>query len=240
MPTVEVCLSPALIDNYDLPDKIAVVVDIVRATTIICAALENGVEHVLPVPTKEETRLKKNEGYLIVGEKDGVKIEGFDLANSPRFYFERKFAGRKMAMSTTNGTKTIHLSSIANQVVIGAFLNVSALVKWLAMQNENVVIICAGWKGKVNIEDTMFAGHLSLLLEHHYNFDPANDAVTLAKILYENTRDNMYKAVVNSCQKHRIKELNLEQDVHFCLVKDYTDIVPVLSKGVLVDVQSLG
>ncbi len=239
MPKVEVCLSPALIENYDLPDKIAVVVDIVRATSIVCAALENGIDHVLPVPTKDETKLMKREGYLIVGEKDGVMIDGFDLGNSPRVYSGRKFAGRKMAMSTTNGTKTIHMSSIANQVVIGAFLNVTALVEWLVSQNQDVVIICAGWKDKVNIEDTLFAGYLSGLLESDYGFVPTNDAVTISKLLHKYSQEDVYAAVVNSSQKERIKELGLEADVLFCLERDYTSIVPILHNGVLIDVKGL-
>lgn len=236
MPQVEVCLSPALLENFDLTDKIAVVTDIVRATTIVCAALESGIEHVLALPTKEETRQMKEKGYLIMGEKDGEKIDGFDLSNTPSYFRGKKLTGKKLAMSTTNGTKTIHMASVANCVAIGAFVNVDALLKWLVKQTKNVVIICSGWKNKTNIEDSLFAGYLANKLENEYGFEVGNDAVTLSKMLYSNSRDDMFGAVMNSSQKERIESLNLESEVHFCLEKNYTNVVPVLRDGVLVNI----
>lgn len=239
MPTVEICLSPALISNFDFSGKTAVVVDVIRATSIICAALEHGVEHILPVATKDETFLKKKDGYLIIGEKSGEKIAGFDLNNSPSIYSNNQYAGHKLAMSTTNGTKAILMASAAQQLVIGAFLNITALSKWLGEMQNDIIIFCAGWKDKINVEDTLFAGNLTEILTANYNYNSNNDGATIAQLLYDQHKNDMYEAVMQSSQRERIIAQHLEQDTHFCLQKDYSTIVPILEGSVLVDSVSL-
>ncbi|MEQ8573117.1 MAG: 2-phosphosulfolactate phosphatase, partial [Fulvivirga sp.] len=104
MKTVDVCLSPDLIHLYDVSDKVVVVVDILRATSCMTAGLANGVKSITPFENLEQCQAMKHQGYLIAGERNGQKVDGFDLGNSPFDYMDEKVKGKKVAVTTTNGT----------------------------------------------------------------------------------------------------------------------------------------
>ncbi|MEM9857283.1 MAG: 2-phosphosulfolactate phosphatase, partial [Bacteroidota bacterium] len=150
MKTLDVCLSPDLIHLHHLNDKSVVIVDILRATSCMVSGLANGVDHIIPFADLNECRKMKDQGYLIAGERGGEKVEGFDLGNSPFDYMNSQVKGRKVATTTTNGTVAIEKSKGAKNIIIGAFLNITAVADFLRKREESVIIFCAGWKGKVN------------------------------------------------------------------------------------------
>ena len=155
-----VCLTPALLPLFNVEDYIVVVIDIFRATSSICYGIENGAEAIIPVSQVEECAAYREKGldYLLAAERDGSVVDGFDFGNSLFSYTKEKVAGKTIVLTTTNGTHALHLSRSAKKIVIGSFLNLSALSNWINTQNENVLLVCAGWKNNFNLEDTLFAG----------------------------------------------------------------------------------
>ena len=147
MPSISVCLSPNLINLFELKGNTVVVVDILRATSCITTALGCGIKSIKPVSNLEECLALGNEGYITAGERNGKKVDGFDLGNSPFGFMDEKLQGKKIAFTTTNGTQAINLSERADLVIAGSFLNIAAIKDFLYNQASNVTIVCAGWKG---------------------------------------------------------------------------------------------
>jgi len=232
MKTIEVCLTPDLVNTYGVENKIVVVVDILRATSCMTTALAHGIKSITPVATVEECKSLKDKGYLAAAERDGKTVDGFDFGNSPFTYMEKGFEGKKLAVTTTNGTLAITRSVKANEVVIGSFLNISAVTNYLIQQQQDVLIMCAGWKGKVNLEDTIYAGALIELLDKH--FDVENDSAIAALALFKMSKDDMLGFLKNSSHAKRLKGLSIIKDIDFCLQRDIYSIIPVLKDGELV------
>jgi 2-phosphosulfolactate phosphatase len=232
MKTVDVCLSPDLIHLYDVSDKVVVVVDILRATSCMTAGLAYGVKSITPFENLEQCEFMKYQGYLIAGERNGQKVDGFDLGNSPFDYMEEYVKGKKVAVTTTNGTVAIEKSKRAIEVIIGSFLNISAVAEHVKNQRQNVLILCAGWKGKINLEDSLFAG--ALVNKIFNEFDYECDAPLLAQATYLHMKDNMLERVQNSSHARRLNKLNVHKDIEYCLKEDEFDIVPKLVNGELV------
>src|SRR6201986_145316 len=155
-----VCLSPALIPLFKVEDYIVVIIDIFRATSSICYGIDNGATAIIPVSQVEECAAYAEKGldYLLAAERDGKVVEGFDFGNSPFSYTREKVAGKTIVLTTTNGTHALHLSRSAKKIVIGSFLNSTAVCDWLKDQHENVLLVCLCWKNNFNLEDTLFAG----------------------------------------------------------------------------------
>lgn len=233
MPHIEVCLSPHLLSLHNFDNKIAVVVDILRATSCITTAIAHGVKSILPLQDVETCRNMKKQGYCIAAEREGKKVEGFDLGNSPFCYMNPALQGQKIAFTTTNGTQVIQQTKQAQQVLIGSFLNLSSLCIYLTHQNKDVIIACAGWKGQVNAEDTLFAGALTQKLTQMH-FIAANDSALIAQKLYEYHQNNLLEFLKTTSHYQRLKKLNIEQDITFCLQKDLYNVVPILKDGEIV------
>lgn len=225
MNKLSVCFSPNLLNLYSLEGKIVVIVDILRATSSMVAGLGSGVESIVPVGTLEECRALKSEGYVCAGEREGYRVEGFDLGNSPFEYIGDAVKGKKIAMTTTNGTQALVLSKNAAKIVIGAFLNLSYLATYLKKQSHDVLIVCAGWKGKFCIEDTLFAGALAELLLDTLE---SNDDSTLAALtLYQSAKNNLYEYLLQSSHYKRLSHLEGGKDVAYCIEIDKFAVVPV-------------
>lgn len=231
MKTIDVCLSPELIHLYDVRDKTVVVVDILRATSCMVTAFAHGVESITPVAEADVCENMKLKGYVISGERNGQKIPGFDKGNSP-FEYMNNINGLKIAFTTTNGTQAIEKSKGAKQVLIGSFLNLSAITRYLLMGDHNILIVCAGWKGKINLEDSLFAGALVDKLRKH--IEPDCDAPIVAQQLYLAARDNMVEYLSTSSHVKRLNRLNIHKDIEFCLTPDQYHVIPVLNREKLV------
>lgn len=232
MKTIDVCLSPDLMHLYDVKDRTVVVVDILRATSCMVTAFAHGVESITPFADVNAARIMKTKNYITSGERDGKKVDGFDKGNSPFEYMGPDIKGRKIAFTTTNGTQAIEKAKNADKVIIGSFLNLSSVVKYLLFGQNSVLIICAGWKGKVNLEDTLFAGAIMEKLRNH--IEPDCDAPLAAQHLYNLAKNDMPKFLSNSSHVRRLLKLNIQKDIEFCLTPDQYAIVPTLKSGKLV------
>ncbi|MCG8474888.1 MAG: 2-phosphosulfolactate phosphatase [Cytophagales bacterium] len=237
---IEVCFSPELLDLFDLEGKAVVVVDVLRATSCMVTGLAEGVKAIRPVMQVEECLQLMEKGYLGAGERGGVKIEAFDLGNSPFGYMEERCKGRKIAVTTTNGTLAIEKSRGAKVVLIGAFLNLKAVADFLKHLNLDAVIVCAGWKGRVNLEDSLFAGALAAQLEE--TFATSCDSVLMAKTLWRNAEGRLENVVGQSAHVERLKNIGIGEDLEFCTAVDRYHGVPVLEgkELVLADVRAGG
>lgn len=231
MKSLDVCLSPELMHLFDVQEKTIVVADILRATSCMVTAFAHGVKSIKPYADLESCRASKTPEIFIAGERNGEKVEGFDLGNSPFEYMAPELSGKVIHMTTTNGTQAIDLSKGAARVYIGSFLNLSALAAAVQQENRDLLIVCAGWKGKVNLEDTLFAGALTHLLKTQFNF--ACDAPLVAEALYLQSKDDLTEAVSHASHARRLNRLNIFKDISFCLTADQYTVVPYLQDGVL-------
>ncbi|AGA76389.1 2-phosphosulfolactate phosphatase [Echinicola vietnamensis] len=235
MNKIEVCLSPELIHLHDLHGKIVVVVDIFRATSTMVTGLANKVTSITPVAGLEACRTMKSKGYIIAGERNGQTAEGFELGNSPLSYLNNGFEGKKIAVTTTNGTLTIEKSkATADEVLIGAFLNLQATATYLAQQNKDVVIHCAGWKGMFNLEDSLYAGALVSVLDGQFEYDC--DGAIAMKALFEQHKDDLKGFLSQASHAKRLQNHNIEADIDFCLTMDEFNFIGKLQGEELVKV----
>jgi 2-phosphosulfolactate phosphatase len=232
MKTIDVCLTPELIHLYSLKEKTVVIVDILRATSCMVTAFAHGAERIVPFASQEECLQMKSRGYITSGERDGKKVDGFDKGNSPFEYMGTEVTGKKIAFTTTNGTLAIEKSKHAKEVIIGSFLNLSSVIKYLLFSHNNILVLCAGWKGKVNLEDTLFAGALVEKLKNH--IEPDCDAPMAAQHLYNIAKANMVDYLKNSSHVKRLNRLNIHKDIEFCLTTDQYTVVPKLVGNELV------
>jgi len=231
MKTIDVCLSPELMHLYNVEDRTVVVVDILRATSCMVTAIAHGVDSITPFSNAANCLSMKRKGYITSGERDGKILNGFDKGNSPFEYMDKTLKGKKIAFTTTNGTLAIEKSKTAKEVIIGSFLNLSTLVKYLLLNENNILIVCAGWKGKVSLEDTIFAGALVESLKEY--IEPDCDAPILAQHLYNLAKADMALFLSSSSHFKRLSNLNIKQDVQFCLTVDKYNVLPVLKNGIL-------
>lgn len=222
--TIDVCFSPALLHLYDLKDKVVVVIDILRASSTICTALHHGAKKVIPVETLEEAKSFQNNGHVVGAERGGKIVAGFKLGNSPFHYMNGKVKNKTVVLTTTNGTRAIKNSKEGLKVVVGAFLNLTSLCDWLKAQNENVLLLCAGWKDRFNLEDTLFAGAVVYHLKK--DFDINYDATIAAEDLYACHKRKLLKTLKNSSHYQRLHKLGVEKDIKYCLRKDQTQVIP--------------
>lgn len=235
MPTVDICLSPELLHLHDLSNSSVVVIDILRASSCMVTALASDVASIRPVRKVEECISYKEKGYLIAAERDGKKVEGFDLGNSPFSYMSAELKGKKVALTTTNGTQAIKMSqATAKEVLVGAFLNKKSLGDYLLRSPNDVLLLCSGWKGQVNIEDTLFAGALLHYLSPQKKYNA--DAALLAKNLYEQYQNNLMAIVSQSSHVQRLNNLGIEKDILFCLEENRYEVLTKMQGDELVKI----
>ncbi len=233
---VDVCFSPAIYSLHHKSDSIVVVVDILRATSAICSAFMNGVEEIIPVGNSEEAREYKKKGFLVAAERDGLVLDFADFGNSPFNFTNEKVGGKCIVYSTTNGTKAIDLAKGSAEIVIGSYLNLSALSKWLVNQNKSVVIFCSGWKDRFSLEDTVFAGALveKLLLTGKYS--TICDAANASFDLWQIAKPDLHSYSLKVAQKARLAQNGLDDVFEFCHTLDQMSIIPLLKNGRLIGV----
>lgn len=231
---IEVCHTPQAYSLFHKEDAIVVVIDVFRATSAIVTAFYNGVSKMIPVATVNEAKEYQQNGYLAAAERDGEVIEGFELGNSPFGYMNNKVKGKTIAISTTNGTQAIEASRKASKIVIGSFLNLDILCEYLVAQKKDVVLLCAGWKNKFNLEDTVFAGAVveKLTSEGRYQIDC--DSAIAARHLYQLAKNNLFDFLSDSSHRKRLAKLDLERDIKYCLTPNQCPVIPVMEGKYLV------
>jgi len=237
---VEVSFSPVLFSSYyHENDCNVVIVDVFRATSAICTAFHYGVKEIIPVSTVEEARAYQKEGYLVGAERNGQIVEGFDFGNSPFSYMSDDIKGKSVVLTTTNGTKAITIAKEAKGIFIGSFLNLKALADYLIEDGKSVLVQCAGWKNRFNLEDTLFAGALVEELTKNPEFSNLADSAIASANLYSLAKNDLHGALENSSHRNRLKRLNLYKDIKYCLQLSKYDVVPFYQDGCLVNKGSL-
>ena len=230
MPTsVDVIFTPDLLPFSDLTGKTAVVTDILRATTTITFAMANGATAITPVLTPEDAfRLAVDQpNTLIGGERGGMKVDGFDLGNSPREYTQPVVSDRQIVLTTTNGTRTLQACRAAERILVGSFFNLSAIVEQLAQVEGELVLACSGREGGFCTEDTVFAGACVAALAEAQ----LTDAAETAKILYQTHRADLSGMLRNCSHGQRLADIGLGEDLEFCAQMDLVEVVPRLVDG---------
>lgn len=231
---IEVCYTPQAYPLFHKDDSIVVVIDIFRATSAIVTAFYNGVSKMIPVATVAEAKEYQSNGYLAAAERDGEVIEGFELGNSPFGYMNNKVKGKTIAISTTNGTQAIEASRKASKIVIGSFLNLDVLCDYLLTQKKDVILVCAGWKNKFNLEDTLFAGAVISKLSSDSDCTITCDSAIASQHLYKIAKDDLYEFLSHSSHRNRLAKLDLERDIQYCLTVNQCPVIPIMEGKYLV------
>jgi 2-phosphosulfolactate phosphatase len=237
---VEVCFSPAVYSVFHNKDAIVIIVDILRATSAIITAFMNGATRIIPVATLEEAKAYKEKGYMVAAERDGIVRDFADFGNSPFNFTRDRIDGKDIVYSTTNGTQSITMASECYRVLIGAYLNLSSIVQYIVHEKHDVIVLCAGWKNKFNLEDSLFAGALAEKVLEDSNFYTICDS-TLASIdLWNIARKDLMAYINKVAQRHRLKKNKLDDVIEYCHTPDQTDIIPALKEFYLVRLSELG
>lgn len=228
-PRLEVCLSPALLHLYDTRGAIVVIIDIFRATSTITAALHNGAKCVIPVASVDEC-ISIGAGIpdsLTAGERDGKIAPGLQHGNSPLEYPKVFIEGKTIVLTTTNGTRLLHMVRDADEIAIGSFLNLDAICGYLLSHNKNVLLGCASWKDKFNMEDTLFAGAVVNRIQNH--FDVNCDAARAANCLYKSSGEaDFIEFLKDSSHYRRLSGFGLVHDMEYCVTPNLHPVVPYL------------
>jgi len=235
-PSLHTVLTPQLLDLYEIKDSIVVIIDVFRATSTIATALYNGASKVIPVDSPELCiEVGKQTGGVTAGERDGKIIPGLSYGNSPSEYPRSFIENKTLVITTTNGTKLLHmaLKQGAKNIITGSFPNLSKVVEFLKSQNAPVILGCSGWKNKFNIEDVLFAG--AIIEEVKANFDIHCDSSFMANQLYLQQKDQLPEYIKTVTHWHRLAAYGLEADMLYCISKDTAPSLPLFKEGALVN-----
>jgi len=236
-PNLVTCLSPSLLHLYDVSDAVVVVIDVFRATSTIAAALHNGAAKIIPVDSVATCiEIGKNTGGITAGERDGKVVEGLMHGNSPLEYPRTFIQAKTLVLTTTNGTKLLHmaLAKGADAIITGSFPNLSAVCDFLVAQKKHVLLGCAAWKDRVNMEDTLFAGAVASRIAAHFNIHC--DATLAAQTLYQTVKNDMWAFIQQTTHYHRLAAYGLQQDMQYCITEDVANVLPLYKHGELVAV----
>ena len=225
---LEICFSPELLQFFDMQDKVVIIVDILRATSCITAGIYAGLEHIVPLLTVQECLSYKKRGYTLAGERNGSEVVAFDMNNAPTEFIEAGKRGRKVAMTTTNGTKAIGYAKDASTIIIGSFLNLSLIAQHIRHTGQSLIILCSGWRGMFSMEDAIFAGALAqkLMLTATYTM---NDEAKAAITLFQAVENDLYAALKTTTYAQRLaSKQGITRDIIFCAKIDSCPTVPIL------------
>ncbi len=235
-PTLHTCFSPALLHLYDLTNAVVVIIDVFRATSTIAAALHNGATCIIPVAeVAKAIEISKQIGGIAAGERDGKLAEGLQHGNSPLEYNQEFIQDKTLVLTTTNGTKLLQmaLDNNATTIITGSFPNLTAVCNFLIKENKNVVLGCAGWKDRFNLEDTLFAGAVISKISEHFTIHC--DSSLTAQLLYNQHKDNLVDFAPQLTHYHRLVErFGLIEDIKFCLTPDGANVLPLYEDGRLI------
>ena len=228
---IDLAFTPIELEKKNLTGKAVVVIDSLRATSTMLAAFENGCAGFIPVATIEETRALADKltapNILLGGERRAKAIEGFHVGNSPRDYSPVKVRGKIIIMTTTNGTRALVAARGAEEIFIGAFLNLSAVCRRLTESGRDVIIACSGEKNLFCIEDVACGGGMIARLCADSNSWVMTDAARAAKILYEHFSPDIYKMLRESEWGKYLIGIGLSEDIGICAQIDSSSLVPV-------------
>ena len=221
LPRADIILTAADVGSEKIRNSVCAVIDVLRASTTIVAALANGSPGIIPVETPEEGVEAGGGKHLLAGERGGLRIEGFDLGNSPLEFTSDRVLGRFIVFTTTNGTRAIRACRQSEMVLVACFLNGKAVADFLNSLNRDVIIVCAGTDGEPSLEDSVCAGMLLSMLNKEPS-RPAKDAV----LLWRQHPDLLKMMKQESSHGRRLVELGFERDLEFAAQKNSHNIIP--------------
>jgi len=226
------------IKNTELAGKLVVIIDVLRASSTIVTALANGCRGFIPILSPDQVRAKaqqfEKEMVLLGGEREGIKIDGFDLGNSPREYKREAVKDKTIIFSTTNGVKTLEMAKGAYRIIIGSFLNLQAVSNYCTNYQGDILIICAGKEGRFSLEDTACAGMIINSLRDIFPVTCQEaDANLIARLLYEKFGNNILEILRKSQHGRYLESIGLGEDLKFCSQLDLFHIVPIFGDGII-------
>ncbi|MDR1671906.1 MAG: 2-phosphosulfolactate phosphatase [Bacteroidales bacterium] len=230
---ITVCFTPVQFPSYPHDNVNAVAIDVLRATTSICTAFMNGAEKVIPVSTTENLKTYASGSYIIAAERDGIKLDFADIGNSPKYFTRALVTGKAIAYSTTNGTHTINLAATCGSAAVGSYLNISAVCRWLEAGGRDAFLLCAGWKGRFNLEDAVYAGAVAQRLLDTGKFETVCDSALAAIDLWSLAKNDVTGYIRKAAQNERLRNIHAADTIPYCHTPDLTDIVPVFCNGIL-------
>ncbi|MDD3724564.1 MAG: 2-phosphosulfolactate phosphatase [Bacteroidales bacterium] len=239
---IEVVFSPALFSYRKLKENtIIVIVDILRATTSICAAFDYGVKAIIPVRTLEEAREYKDKGYIVAGERIEYSFDFADFGNSAFDFMNDIIVGKEIVHSTTNGTVAITMAKEANasEVLIGAFTNLEALVEYLVNKEEDILILCSGWNNSFCLEDSVFAGALVDELSKRTEIINHNDAAFSCSELWRLAKEDLKAYMENASHIHRLRKHNMGEVFDYTFSCNSTKVIPILRGDRLMEIKDI-
>jgi 2-phosphosulfolactate phosphatase len=221
--------------KQELTDKNVVVIDVLRATSVIVTALAGGAEAIVPLESIDEAKAlaaaKAPGSTLLAGERDGVPIPGFDLGNSPPLFKPETVAGKQIILTTMHGTQALKLCEGARQTIIGSFLNAAAVVEHMRGSGVSWKLLCAGMHGRFTLDDGLCAG---LLLSRVAEWEQirTRDLGSVMKSLYESNSGALDTLLDQHCYGYQyLRAQGFHEDLEFCLEVDRYKILPRFSGG---------
>jgi len=236
-PTLHTALSPSLLHLYDVSSSIVVIIDVLRASSTIANALYNGAKSIIPVDSVAECiKLGRQMDVVTAGERDGKIADGLKYGNTPLQYTREFIKGKTLVLTTTNGTRLLHmaLAEGARAIITGSFCNLSAVCDYLIAQNTNVILACAAWKDRVNIEDMLFAGAVISRIKSKFQQDC--DAGKISETLYHLAKPDLFGFMRDQQASHyqRLMSYQLEEDIRFCFTTDNANLLTIYEAGRLI------
>jgi 2-phosphosulfolactate phosphatase len=235
-PFLHTSMSPALLHLYNASQAIVVIIDVLRATSTIATALFNGARYIVPVDSVAKCiELGRQINCVTAGERDGKIAEGLSYGNSPFEYSQPFINGKILVLTTTNGTRLLHmaLDKGAHEIVTGSFVNLKAVTDYLIQQKNNVILACAAWKDRINIEDTLFAGAVIEKVREHFTIEC--DSSHVAFNLYNKAAGDLFGFMKENNASHfnRLMSYGLEKDIRYCLESNLANVLPIYEAGKL-------
>lgn len=231
---IDVVISAQHIKPEKFKDRIVVVIDVLRATSVMVTALNNGCDKIIPIKEIEEAidiASKDKNKYLLGGERGGIKIDKFDFSNSPLDYIEDIVKGKSLIMTTTNGTRAIKNSEEAEKIFIGALINGRVVAEKLAKLNKDVTFVNAGTDGEFSMDDFITSGYIiNCLRDIMKNRCTLTDIAKTSEYVYINN-PSIISFVKDALHYKRMKDLRYNEDLRYCLSKDLINIVPEYKDG---------
>lgn len=233
---VHVFLTSGEVEPGIVAGRTVVVIDVLRATSTIVEALANGATAIYPAPSTESAlKLLSSlgrEDTLLCGERRWLKVEGYDLGNSPAEYTPARVAGRRLVMSTTNGTRALTAAAGAARVVVGSFLNLGAVARAVA-DASSLVIICAGQEDTFSLDDVVCAGALlDRVIPAEGEGVTVNDAA-LAAISLAQRFESDPAFLLQTMAGRSLAENGFASDVAFCAQIDRHGLVPEMQDRII-------
>lgn len=232
---IDVLVTPQLSNNRDHGTKRIVVLDILRATSTIVTALNNGATEVIPVQEYDEVfNLVRSLGRgncLLGGERKGFKVEGFDLGNSPLEYTRELVEGKKIILCTTNGTKAIKAFQNGMEVLIGSYLNLEHLVGYLTRNAQDITLVCSGREGNLCMEDLACAGMIAQMVAEAVPADLTDAAKVAINTAKQQGSASLEKFIGSAEHGLLLKEIGMGRDIKACTALNSAPILPRFEGG---------